>query len=111
MDTRYVLLSAAKDEEACIGEVIELVTQQTILPAAWFIMDDGSTDRTAAIIKNFAANHPFIHLQSASSRGGRNFGAQYKAIIAAYELARPLDCNFIAVQDADQGPERENYYE
>ena len=110
-NSNYVLITAAKDEEACIGEVIEYVLKQTIRPVAWFIMDDGSTDQTAAIVSQFAAGHPFIHLQSASSRGGRNFGSQYKAIIAACELAKPLEFDFIAIQDADQAPEQANYYQ
>jgi len=111
MKNQYVLLTAAKDEEAFIGQVIEYVIHQTVLPLAWFIMDDGSTDNTAQIVKNYAAEHPFIRLQSSDSRGGRNFGSQYKAIMAAYELARPLAFDFVGVVDADQAPERKDYYE
>ena len=111
MNARYVLLTAAKDEEVCIEDVIQSVVRQTVRPLAWFIMDDGSTDRTASIIERHAAEHPFIRLQSARARGGRNFGSQYKAIQAAYELARQLDFDFVGVQDADQAPKSENYYE
>jgi biofilm PGA synthesis N-glycosyltransferase PgaC len=112
MNNRFILITAAKDEESCIGEVIQFVLRQTILPLAWFIMDDGSTDRTAAIVESFAAKHTFIRLQTARSRGGRNFGSQYKAIQAAYEqLAKPMEFDFVAIQDADQAPEREDYYE
>jgi biofilm PGA synthesis N-glycosyltransferase PgaC len=111
MNNRYVLITAAKDEQSCIGEVIQFVLRQTVLPVAWFIMDDGSTDRTVAIVEDYAAKHPFIRLQSARSRGGRNFGSQYKAIQAAYELAKLMDFDYVAVQDADQAPEREDYYE
>jgi Glycosyl transferase family 2 len=111
MNNRYILITAAKDEEACIGEIIQSVVRQTVLPVTWLIMDDGSTDQTASIVERFAARHSFIHLQTARSRGGRNFGSQYKAIQAAYELARPLEFDFVAVQDGDQAPEREDYYE
>jgi len=111
MNTRYILLTAAKDEEAFIGEVIEFVIRQTVLPLAWFIMDDGSTDQTAEIIRRHAAKHPFIRLQSSDSRGGRNFGSQYKAIMAAYDLARTLKFDFVGIVDADQAPEREDYYD
>lgn len=107
---RYVLLTAAKDEEACIGEVIQAVLRQTVRPLAWFIMDDGSTDQTAAIIKQYAAGNSFIHLQSGDPRSGRCFGSQYKAINAAYALARSLEFDFVAVQDADQAPATGNYY-
>jgi len=111
MNPRYVLLTAAKDEETYIADVIQSVVRQTILPTAWFIMDDGSTDRTAAIVEDFAAKHPFIHLQSAGARGGRNFGSQYKAVMAAYDLAKSLDFEFVGVVDADQAPQRTDYYE
>jgi poly-beta-1,6-N-acetyl-D-glucosamine synthase len=111
MDRSFVLLTAAKDEEAYIGEVIQYVLQQTVKPLAWFIMDDGSSDRTASIIEGFAANNPFIHLQSAGSRGGRNFGSQYKAIMAAYDLAKSLEFEFVGVVDADQAPKQKEYYE
>jgi glycosyltransferase involved in cell wall biosynthesis len=111
MNGQYILLTAAKDEEACIAEVIQSVLNQTVRPLAWFIMDDGSIDRTASIVRQFAAEHPFIRLQSASARGGRNFGSQYKAIIAAYDLAKSLEFDFVAVQDADQAPAQENYYQ
>jgi glycosyltransferase involved in cell wall biosynthesis len=110
MDNRYVLLTAAKNEAACIGEVIQLVVRQTVLPMVWIIVDDGSSDQTAAIVESFASKFPFIRLQSSGSREGRNFGSQYKALQAAYEMARPLEFDFVAVQDADQGPESANYY-
>jgi glycosyltransferase involved in cell wall biosynthesis len=111
MQRNYILLTAAKDEETYIGKVIEHVLYQTIHPRAWFIIDDGSLDRTAAIVAQYAATHPFIHLQSAAARHGRSFGSQYKAINAAYALARPLDFEFIGVVDADQAPESPTYYE
>ena len=110
INSQYVLLTAAKDEEACIGEVIQAVLQQTVRPLAWFIMDDGSTDRTALIVRRFAAEHPFIRLQSGDPRSGRCFGSQYKAIHAAYDLAKSLEFDFVAVQDADQAPASADYY-
>jgi glycosyltransferase involved in cell wall biosynthesis len=111
MPNRYILLTAAKNEEAYITKAIESVLRQSVLPAVWFIMDDGSTDRTAAIVESFAAKHPFIRLNSAGSREGRNFGSQYKALKAAYELAGSLEFDFVGVQDADIAPERGDYYE
>ena len=111
MKNRYVLITAAKDEEACIGDVISYVVRQTIKPVAWFIVDDGSSDRTVSIIQSFAEKHPFIHLHSAGSQGGRNFGSQYKAIMAGYELAKQMEFDFLGVTDADQAPEPVNYYE
>ncbi len=111
MNGQYLLLTAAKDEEVFVGEAIRLVVRQTMLPVAWFIIDDGSTDRTETIVRSFADKYPFIRLQPSGSRNGRNFGSQYKALQEAYELARPLEFEFVAVQDADAAPECGNYYE
>jgi poly-beta-1,6-N-acetyl-D-glucosamine synthase len=111
MNRKYVLLTAAKDEEKYIEEVLKAVVAQTVKPLAWFIMDDGSTDRTASIIQRYAAVYPFIHLQSAEARAGRSFGSQYKAINAAYDLAKTLDFDFVGIVDADQAPESPTYYE
>ena len=111
MNSRYVLLTSAKDEQACIAEVIELVIRQSVLPEVWHIVDDGSGDRTAVIVAGYARKHPFIRLHGSGARGGRNFGSQYKALQAAYELARPGEFEFIAVQDADQAPAQADYYE
>jgi hypothetical protein len=111
MNARYILITAAKDEEAYISEVIAAVLRQTVRPLAWFIMDDGSTDRTASIVKRYAVEYPFIHLQSGDPRSGRCFGSQYKAINAAYGLAKSLEFDFMAVQDADQAPDSEDYYQ
>ena len=111
MQSRYILLTAAKNEEAYIAETIQSVLRQNVPPLAWFIMDDGSTNQTAAIVERSATAHPFIHLHSAGSREGRNFGSRSKALQAAYALARPMEFEFVGVQDADIAPEREDYYQ
>ena len=111
MNDRYILITAAKDEESFIEEIIQSVLRQTVQPMAWFIVDDGSSDRTVPIVEGYAAKYPFIRLQTARTRGGRNFGSQYKAIQNAYEMAKSLEFEFVAVQDADQAVEREDYYE
>jgi poly-beta-1,6-N-acetyl-D-glucosamine synthase len=111
MRTHYILLTAAKNEAEYIGATIQSVLRQTIRPCAWFIVDDGSTDRTAEVIQEFAAEHSFIHLHSAGAGEGRNFGSQYKAIQAAYSMAKEIDFDFVGVQDADIEVERSDYYE
>jgi len=111
MNARYILMTAAKNEEAYIGETIRSVLRQSVLPVAWYIMDDGSTDRTAAIVGEFAEQHTFIHLHSGGEKQGRNFGSQYKAIRAAYEMAGKGDFEFVGVHDADIAPVNQDYYE
>jgi glycosyltransferase involved in cell wall biosynthesis len=109
--SRYAVLTAAKNEERYIGTAIESVLRQTCRPAAWFIMDDGSTDRTAEIVAAHAARHPFIHLLSTPTGATRSFGAQYRAINAAYTIASTtLPFDFVAMQDADIELPQADYY-
>jgi poly-beta-1,6-N-acetyl-D-glucosamine synthase len=108
---KYVLLTAAKNEEQYIGEALQSVVRQTVKPCAWYIVDDGSTDATAQIIRAAAAQHSFIRLHSTGNKKGRSFGAKDEAINAAYEMARSLDFDCVGIQDADIAPERADYYE
>lgn len=111
MQSKFILLTAAKNEEQYIGEVIQSVLRQSVLPIAWFIMDDGSTDQTGQIVQSFSEKHPFIHLHTSRKGGVRSFGAQYRAINTAYELARHLDFDYVGMHDADIVPEQNDYYE
>lgn len=111
MQSKFVLLTAAKNEAEYIGEAIESVVRQTIHPLAWFIVDDGSTDATAQIIEGYAAKHSFIRLLSSGAKSARSFGSKDKAINAAYAQARELEFDLIGIQDADIAPERRDYYE
>jgi glycosyltransferase involved in cell wall biosynthesis len=111
MEHQFVLITAAKNEESYIGEAMRSVLRQTVRPAAWFIVDDGSSDNTAGIVREFAEKAAWIHLCSSRERGGRNFGSQYKAIQSGYELAHAIPFSFIGVQDADIAPEKPEYYE
>jgi biofilm PGA synthesis N-glycosyltransferase PgaC len=112
MENRYILLTAAKNEQDYIGATIESVLRQSIPPLAWFIVDDGSVDQTAKIIGRFAAKHSFIHLRSTRDDAGkRSFGAKDRAINAAYDSARGLEFEFVAVHDADITLESVYYFQ
>jgi poly-beta-1,6-N-acetyl-D-glucosamine synthase len=58
--TNYIAITPARDEEAFVPGLIESMTSQAVLPRRWIIVDDGSADRTAAIIDAAAARFPFI---------------------------------------------------
>ncbi|HTF67572.1 MAG TPA: glycosyltransferase, partial [Edaphobacter sp.] len=59
---RYVLMTAAHNEGKLIGNTIEAVLAQTVLPALWVIVSDRSTDDTDNIVKAYAEKHNFIRL-------------------------------------------------
>ena len=54
----YVLVTPARNEQTFIEKTIESVIHQTALPLKWVIVDDGSTDDTAAIVKRYLGQIP-----------------------------------------------------
>ena len=58
----YVLVTPAYNEEALIGKTIEAVVNQTILPKEWIIVSDRSTDSTDEIVLEASNVHPWIRL-------------------------------------------------
>jgi glycosyltransferase involved in cell wall biosynthesis len=110
MITKYVLITAARNEEATIEKTIQSVVSQTISPQKWVIVSDGSTDRTDEIIKRYADNYDFIRLLRREADINRNFASQVYAVRAGAEQLNGTEYDFIGSLDADitLGPE---YYE
>ena len=71
---RYLLISPCRDEAEHLPRAIETVAAQSITPARWVIVDDGSTDDTAAIVRRAAEHHPWIRLVQREDRGERRVG-------------------------------------
>ena len=57
---KYIAITPARDEEEFLPDMIDSMVTQTIRPSKWIIIDDGSEDRTAAIVDAAAAQHPWI---------------------------------------------------
>jgi glycosyltransferase involved in cell wall biosynthesis len=56
----YAIVTPVKNEEKYLPLTIRSVTQQTILPDCWIIINDGSTDRTSDIIDDAVRTYPWI---------------------------------------------------
>jgi glycosyltransferase involved in cell wall biosynthesis len=53
---------------------LESVVAQSLRPARWVIVDDGSTDQSAAIAQEYAARHDWIEIVVRRDRGQRVVG-------------------------------------
>ena len=73
-DTRYVVITPVRDEEKYVEATVRSVTSQTILPAEWIIVNDGSSDRTGDIVDQYAVQFPWIHVIHRRNRGFRKSG-------------------------------------
>ena len=78
----YVLITPARNEEAFIEKTLQSMVKQTILPAKWVIVNDGSTDATSSIVRPYLADHQWIELIDLPVRKERNFAAKVYAFNA-----------------------------
>jgi hypothetical protein len=98
---RYVLVTAARNEEAFIEHTLESIVRQTVRPVKWVVVSDGSTDRTDEIVARYARDCDYLQLLQRKKDGGRNFGSQVHAINAGCDLLQGVDYDFIGNVDAD----------
>lgn len=83
-------------------QTLDTVTTQSILPARWVIVDDGSTDETPRILAEYAARFPWIQIVTRSDRGHRAVGpGVVDAFYSGYRSINPHDYEFVCKLDLD----------
>ncbi len=97
----YVLVTPSRNEEAYIGKTIESIIHQTVRPAKWVIVNDGSTDSTGAIAEGYAAEHDWIEVVNRPVRKERNFAAKVHAFNAGQERLKDINYEIIGNLDSD----------
>jgi glycosyltransferase involved in cell wall biosynthesis len=101
MAMSYVLVTAARNEEAVIGHTLRSVIAQTHPPVRWVIVDDGSTDRTAQMVQEYADRHDWIVLLRRPWRVDRNFAGKVEAVNAGLNASKDLAFVVFGNLDAD----------
>lgn len=92
MNRDYVIISPARDEAAFARRTLESVMRQTVPPALWIIVDDGSTDGTDAILAEYAQRYPCIRVLTRSDRGKRLVGpGVIEAFYAGLETIQDIE--------------------
>jgi poly-beta-1,6-N-acetyl-D-glucosamine synthase len=83
-------------------ETLDSVLGQTLLPAKWVIVDDGSTDETPRILAEYTGRYPWIEVVTRADRGHRAVGpGVVDAFYAGYEAINPSDYEFMCKLDLD----------
>jgi biofilm PGA synthesis N-glycosyltransferase PgaC len=98
---KYVLITAARNEERLIAQTLVAVIAQTRRPKRWVIVDDGSSDATAEIVEQYAGQHPWIVLLRHPARADRSFSGKAHAVNAGLEQVKDLDFEIMGNLDAD----------
>jgi len=98
---KYVLVTPARNEQALIKKVLDSMIAQTVAPVRWVIVDDGSTDQTAAIVESYASRFPWIELVKRPQNAERSFAGKVRAFNAGFERVKSLQYDVIGNLDAD----------
>src|SRR5689334_11991319 len=102
MTEKYVLISPCRNEAAYMRQTLDSVIGQSIRAAKWVIVDDGSTDDTPRILREYAKQHPWIEVVTRQDRGRRAVGpGVIEAFYAGYEHICPEDYDFLCKLDLD----------
>jgi len=70
----YVLISPCRNEADYMRRTLDSVVAQSVQPALWVIVDDGSSDATPEILADYAARHDWIRVVQKPDRGHRAVG-------------------------------------
>jgi len=99
--TKYILITAARNEAEYIEATINAVIVQTIRPIQWIVVSDGSTDRTDEIIQNYSDKYDFIKFLRNDNSSERNFASKVFSINRAILKLKDTNYDAMGILDAD----------
>jgi glycosyltransferase involved in cell wall biosynthesis len=108
---RYVVITPCRDEAEYLPTTIRSMADQTVRPALWIIVDDGSSDETPRILREAAETHDFIRVIDRPDRGRRTLGSGVvEAFNCGLSTIDPGEYDYLCKLDGDLDlPER--YFE
>ena len=102
MTNSYALISPCRNEAAYMRQTLDTVIGQSIRPAKWVIVDDGSTDDTPIILREYARAHAWIEIVTRKDRGRRAVGpGVIEAFYVGYGTINPDDYDYLCKLDLD----------
>ena len=97
----YLLITTAYNEEPFIQGLVQSVVSQTVRPAAWIIVNDGSTDGTSEELEQHAAEHSFVTVLQRPVTTKLGYLSKVEALNLALDNANRFTVDFVGVLDAD----------
>jgi len=99
---RYVLIAPCRDEAEHMRRTLDSVMAQSVPPALWVVVDDGSTDETSAILESYKARMPYLRVVRRENRGRRSVGpGVIEAFYAGLETVSLDDFDYVCKLDLD----------
>ncbi len=98
----YVVVTPVRDEEAYLPFTIDSMVKQTIRPAEWILVNDGSKDNTGQVIEEAASQHSWIRGVHRADRGYRKWGAGIiEAFYSGFNVLTCRNWDFMSKLDGD----------
>jgi poly-beta-1,6-N-acetyl-D-glucosamine synthase len=102
VSNRYVLISPCRDESDYMTRTLESVMAQSVPPALWIVVDDGSTDETPAILERYRARIPSLRVIRRTDRGSRSVGpGVIEAFYAGLDSVNLDEFDYVCKLDLD----------
>jgi poly-beta-1,6-N-acetyl-D-glucosamine synthase len=99
---KYIIVTPAYNEEKYVSRTIDSVIAQTFQPILWVIVDDGSTDQTARIVKRYANQYSWIkYIFRPKISGQSYYASNVFAIQEGIRHIQNTEYDYMAVLDAD----------
>ncbi len=105
----YVLITPARNEAKYIDSTLRAMAAQTLPPARWVIVSDGSTDGTDDIVRRYQAERDWIELVRMPERSERNFAGKVHAFNAGRARLDGIPYDVIGNLDADVSFEPDHF--
>ncbi len=81
---------------------LESVMAQSVPPALWVVVDDGSTDETPSILESYRARVPYVRIVRRPDRGRRNVGpGVIEAFYAGLQTVALEEFDYVCKLDLD----------
>jgi biofilm PGA synthesis N-glycosyltransferase PgaC len=71
---RYLVIAPGRNEAKYMRRTLDALKAQTVPPSLLVVVDDGSTDETPAILREYAASWPALSIVTRPDRGKRSVG-------------------------------------
>jgi len=97
----YSIVSPVRNEVGTIKQTLESVISQTIRPAKWVIVDDGSTDGTSQVLASYAARHGWIGIMSYDDKGCLDYESAHGKLRQGLAEILSYRNDYIVKMDAD----------
>jgi poly-beta-1,6-N-acetyl-D-glucosamine synthase len=99
---KYVVISPVRNEANHLPLMVESMIAQSVIPAQWIIVNDGSTDETRSIAEAAAREYPWIRVVNRPDRGFRKAGGGViDALYEGYQLVDREDWDYLVKLDGD----------